>query len=355
MEIKCSKCNSNLVEIKNEDKYFAVFCNSCGHFVIKYNKNEVILNEGELNSNSCSCCNGRSHVYFYDYINNFPVVFSDCIHCDQISYKFAYNNDDYKIFKVGNKLSYKEKLFCYVDCICTFLNDNEYIFKIFMGILFLSFMWYVSSFLFLVTVIPLIIAHEYGHLKAMEKMNIKHNGMLMIPGLGMVAQPSENIPFGKKEFYVSIAGPLVGYIGIIGMLFTYLYVKQNPVILGIAYICIIIHLFNLLPICPFDGGRMFRSSLCLINNSLARYTCFLFYIFGIVLFCYTKFWVILCLVAFVGYFEIKNNYIKENNDCNIILGLLMLFTYFEMIFCFILISYYLSSLNAIDILKSCLL
>ena len=58
----------------------------------------------------------------------------------------------------------------------------------------------------------LLFIHEYGHIWAMKKSNMKVKGMYFIPFLGAAAVPDDNFPDRKAESFVAIMGPIWGLL-----------------------------------------------------------------------------------------------------------------------------------------------
>jgi Zn-dependent protease len=59
----------------------------------------------------------------------------------------------------------------------------------------------------------------------------------------------------QTEAYIGLAGPLVGSVG---ALLCYFVARSygSPLLLALAYAGFFINLFNLIPLSPFDGGRI---------------------------------------------------------------------------------------------------
>jgi len=59
----------------------------------------------------------------------------------------------------------------------------------------------------------------------------------------------------ETEAYVGLAGPVVGTLGAIAVYWV-AHVQASTLLLAIAYGGFFINLFNLIPLSPFDGGRI---------------------------------------------------------------------------------------------------
>ena len=119
----------------------------------------------------------------------------------------------------------------------------------------------VYSFLFgwpfAVGLVALLFIHEMGHALVMKLKGLPVGGMIFIPMLGAAVLMSKMPKNAKDEAEVGIAGPIAGAIASSVCL---LLALQSPHIRSIwaplAYFGFFINLFNLIPIVPFDGGRI---------------------------------------------------------------------------------------------------
>lgn len=110
--------------------------------------------------------------------------------------------------------------------------------------------------------------HEAGHLWAMHRSGLGLRGLYFLPGLGAAAVPSRNFESAKEESFAAIMGPVWGTtLGIIAL--TLCWLTAWPEFMVMAWFCIIINLFNLLPIPPLDGGRVIRGSVHAISPSFS--------------------------------------------------------------------------------------
>ncbi len=110
---------------------------------------------------------------------------------------------------------------------------------------------------FAVGLVALLFIHEMGHALVMKLKGLPVGGMIFIPMLGAAVLMSKMPKNAKDEAEVGIAGPIAGAIASSVCL---LLALQSPHIRSIwaplAYFGFFINLFNLIPIVPFDGGRV---------------------------------------------------------------------------------------------------
>ncbi len=108
---------------------------------------------------------------------------------------------------------------------------------------------------FAVGLVVLLFVHEMGHAVVMKLKGIPIGGMIFIPLLGAAVIMKQMPRNAKDEAEVGIAGPIAGAIAAMVCLTI---ARENPdtVWAPLAYFGFFINLFNLIPIVPFDGGRV---------------------------------------------------------------------------------------------------
>lgn len=134
-----------------------------------------------------------------------------------------------------------------------------------------------------------VILHELGHVYAAKWLGYpcKQIKMYMIGGVAQIEGDWDQKP--KHEFLITIAGPAVNLI--IALIIILFYAFNFPMLeeiiktdknwtyffpeLAIGNIVLII--FNMLPIFPLDGGRVFRSLLVMITKQHEKSTLFVNY------------------------------------------------------------------------------
>jgi Zn-dependent protease len=101
----------------------------------------------------------------------------------------------------------------------------------------------------------LILVHEMGHYLAARRRGLNVGLPTFIPFVGAWIELKEMPHDAETEAYVGIAGPLLGTVGALGCF--YLARSTNsPMLLALAYSGFFLNLFNLIPLSPFDGGRV---------------------------------------------------------------------------------------------------
>jgi len=114
------------------------------------------------------------------------------------------------------------------------------------------FNWQLSAILMVTLII-----HEYGHIFALDLLNIPNLGFFPIPFIGGVTIfPREKVESFKNSFIIALLGPVIGAafagLTIIGYSMTHWNWLG-----GAAIVMIVINLFNLIPTSTLDGGVMY--------------------------------------------------------------------------------------------------
>jgi len=109
--------------------------------------------------------------------------------------------------------------------------------------------WYAVGF------VLLIFVHEMGHYVAARQRGLDVGAPAFIPFVGAWIAMKELPRDAETEAYVGLAGPLVGTLGAVACYFLARWLDSN-LLLALAYAGFFINLFNLIPLSPFDGGRI---------------------------------------------------------------------------------------------------
>ena len=109
--------------------------------------------------------------------------------------------------------------------------------------------WYAVGF------VLLIFVHEMGHYLAARQRGLAVGAPTFIPFVGAWIELKDLPHDVETEAWVGLAGPLLGSVGALGCYYLYR-TTGEALFLALAYAGFFINLFNLIPIAPFDGGRI---------------------------------------------------------------------------------------------------
>ncbi len=109
--------------------------------------------------------------------------------------------------------------------------------------------WYSFGF------VVLIFVHEMGHYIAARRRGLEVGAPTFIPFVGAWIQMKQMPHDAEVEAYVGLAGPLVGTLGALVCFYLARYFDSS-LMLALSYAGFFINLINLIPLSPFDGGRV---------------------------------------------------------------------------------------------------
>jgi Zn-dependent protease len=101
----------------------------------------------------------------------------------------------------------------------------------------------------------LIFLHEMGHYLAARQRGLAVGAPTFIPFVGAWVAMKDMPRDVETEAYVGLAGPVVGTAGAVAV-YWMARAQSSSLLLAIAYGGFFINLFNLIPLSPFDGGRI---------------------------------------------------------------------------------------------------
>ena len=101
----------------------------------------------------------------------------------------------------------------------------------------------------------LIFVHEMGHYVAARQRGLNVGAPTFIPFVGAWIQLKDLPHDAETEAYVGMGGPLVGSIGALACFYLGR-ALESDLLLALSYSGFFLNLFNLIPISPFDGGRI---------------------------------------------------------------------------------------------------
>ena len=114
---------------------------------------------------------------------------------------------------------------------------------------------FVYGWRYAVGFVALLFVHEMGHYIAARRRGLKVGLPTFIPFVGAWVELKDQPHDAETEAYVGLGGPLLGTIGALACYF--LARNENiPWLLAVSYSGFFLNLFNLIPLSPFDGGRI---------------------------------------------------------------------------------------------------
>jgi Zn-dependent protease len=103
--------------------------------------------------------------------------------------------------------------------------------------------------------VVLLFVHEMGHYIAARQRGLDVGAPTFIPFVGAWVELKQLPHDAETEAYVGLGGPLLGSVGALACYFLARESDTNW-LLAVAYSGFFLNLFNLIPISPFDGGRI---------------------------------------------------------------------------------------------------
>lgn len=103
--------------------------------------------------------------------------------------------------------------------------------------------------------VALLFVHEAGHYIAARRRGLDVSLPTFVPFVGAWIQLRELPHDAETEAYVGLAGPLLGTVGALACYFAARH-SDNNLLLAVSYAGFFLNLFNLIPLSPFDGGRI---------------------------------------------------------------------------------------------------
>jgi len=103
--------------------------------------------------------------------------------------------------------------------------------------------------------VALLFVHEMGHYLAARHKGLNVGAPTFIPFVGAWIELKDLPHDAQTEAYVGLGGPLLGTVGAV---LVYFAARNWHVdwLLAVAYSGFFLNLFNLIPLSPFDGGRI---------------------------------------------------------------------------------------------------
>jgi Zn-dependent protease len=103
--------------------------------------------------------------------------------------------------------------------------------------------------------VALLFVHEMGHYIAARYKGLNVGAPTFIPFIGAWIELKDMPHDAQTEAFIGLGGPLVGTVG---ALVCYFLARSydSTLLLAVAYSGFFLNLFNLIPLSPFDGGRI---------------------------------------------------------------------------------------------------
>ena len=114
---------------------------------------------------------------------------------------------------------------------------------------------FIYGWRYAVGFVALLFVHEAGHYIAAKRRGLDVGAPTFIPFVGAWIQLKDLPHDAETEAYVGLGGPLLGTVGAI---VCYFIARSYDAtwLLAVAYAGFFLNLFNLIPLSPFDGGRI---------------------------------------------------------------------------------------------------
>lgn len=163
--------------------------------------------------------------------------------------------------------------------------------------------------------VALIFVHEMGHVLMLRHYGISATAPMFIPFVGaFISAKMTQMKSVVHEAYVALGGPLLGSLGAFACLAVYL-ITGEKLWAWLAYVGCFLNLFNMLPMSPFDGGR--------IVGAVWRGFWFVGVIGGVLLSMFLESPILLLFLVF-GLDEINRRYMRVHRVCYYALGVFAL-------------------------------
>jgi Zn-dependent protease len=114
---------------------------------------------------------------------------------------------------------------------------------------------FIYGWRYAVGFVALLFVHEAGHYIAAKRRGLDVGAPTFIPFIGAWIELKDMPHDAETEAYVGLGGPLLGTVGAI---VCYFIARSYDAtwLLAVAYAGFFLNLFNLIPLSPFDGGRI---------------------------------------------------------------------------------------------------
>lgn len=138
-------------------------------------------------------------------------------------------------------------------------NIIKWVFNIFIVVLTISVLGMFVNVMFAVGYIVMLVVHEMGHMMAAKGYDIQVRFGGFTP-FGAYIQILDQTSL-KENAVIALSGPLCGLMTTVLYFFLYMLVTE-PTFLWLSFFTGVVSLMNLLPLDPFDGGKVIEGTFC---------------------------------------------------------------------------------------------
>ena len=103
--------------------------------------------------------------------------------------------------------------------------------------------------------VALLLVHEMGHFLAARQRGLDVGLPTFLPFVGAWIELKEQPRDAETEAWIGFAGPLLGSLAALACYFA-ARETDSKLLLALSYAGFFLNLFNLIPLSPFDGGRI---------------------------------------------------------------------------------------------------
>lgn len=114
---------------------------------------------------------------------------------------------------------------------------------------------FVFGWRYAVGFVVLLFIHEMGHFMAARQRGLAVGAPTFIPFVGAWIDLKEQPMDVETEAHIGLAGPIAGTVGAM-LCYGLARYTDSQLLLALAYAGCFLNLFNLIPLSPFDGGRI---------------------------------------------------------------------------------------------------
>jgi stage IV sporulation protein FB len=123
-------------------------------------------------------------------------------------------------------------------------------------IVFASSSYELSAYIILAEALGVLLIHELGHFVMQRILKQNVQGMFLISFIGNYTKSLKNNQSLKAFTSITLMGPMPGIVIGLVLFFIALNAPPNQQLVEISFLFISINVLNLLPIDPFDGGKI---------------------------------------------------------------------------------------------------